>query len=100
MKDPVKVEIVIEREDLEKMLELTGSESAFSEFLTKAIQRLYREHRIFGDDLSVEHIVSVAEYMTKQNIDYRELTGELQRRLKRLTMTQEELMATVDMFRN
>ena len=41
-----------------------------------------------------------AESVTKQNANYRESMEELQLRIKRLTMSYEELMATVDMLRN
>jgi hypothetical protein len=96
MKDSVEITVVLKREDAEKLRKLAGNDSAVSKYLTKVIDRLCSEQNLFGGDLKVDNLISVAEKLATQNREQKETIRALQERLKKLTRTEEVLMAQVD----
>src|SRR4051812_16598561 len=95
MEDPVKITLLLERKDADDLLRLAGSESELSEYLARVIQRLRTERHLFGDESSLEEVVSGAEVMAQQNLDYKKSVDSLQQTIRRLAVSQEELLATV-----
>jgi hypothetical protein len=96
MKDSVEITVVFKREDAEKLRKLAGNDSDFSKYLTKVIDRLYSEQTLFGGDLKVDNLISVAEKLATQNSKQKETIRALQDRLKKLSRTEEVLMAQVE----
>src|SRR5262245_42503101 len=99
MADSVEITIVLTKKDAEKLQILAGGDAAISDYLVAIINQLYREQRIFGEDLPLEELISAAERLAEQKRDYQETARTLQQHLKKLTMSQEELMAEVDHLR-
>jgi len=100
MEDTAEITLVLTKESIEKLRELAGSELTLSECVAMLIQRVYTEHRVFGNSLGLEQMVTMAENIAQQNRDYQKVIGRLRAQFNRLAVSQEELMATVEQLRD
>lgn len=95
MQEPVEINLVIEKTDAEILVALAGGEENVCEYLTTLIRKLSKEQPILNGDLRLEELIAEAQVIIDTNEEYRKTIRLLQGRLKNMTMSHEELMATV-----
>lgn len=111
MNEPVKIELFLEKADVEKLFALAGGKEhtqehtqeilaeELSAYLSKMVRRLYAYHAAFGRDLNLENMLVTAQALENKNQAYQATIDELQRRLKQLVHRHQELLATVEYLR-
>jgi len=92
--------IALDSETAKKLYELAGSPEAAVSYLTEAIARLYEKRLLLGEDVTRERLIYLRENRAEQIEVYRENVQVLKERLKKMVMTQEELLATVEQLRD
>src|SRR5215203_2479782 len=100
VEDAVEITLVLKKKTIDKLQELAGSDASFSEYLTIIIQRYYTEQHIFGGTHDIEQIISLAENLAQQNRSYRTVIDNLREQYKRLAVSQEQLLATLEQLRD
>ena len=98
--DAVEITIVLTKQIVEYLQELSGRDSNFSEYLTWSIQREYTEQRVFGSPKEIEQVVSLAENLATQNKSYHTEIDTLRDQYTRLAVSQENLLTTVEQLRH
>jgi hypothetical protein len=95
MEEPVEVKLMLEKTDAELLAALAGGEENISEYITVLIRKLYKEQPILNADLRLEELIAEAQVIIDTNEEYRKTIRLLQGRLKNITLSHEELMATI-----
>jgi hypothetical protein len=83
-------------EDVEGTLaELAGGESKSGAFLTQLLRLLYVEQRASKEGIDVAHIIAKAQLLANKQQDYERTIRLLRARLKSITASHAELLATI-----